>query len=169
MVVAVCEQGLQTGHKTLHIAVSDIPDEIVDSKRPIFTSREKIGAKKLGESPLHLLIRESETVTIELFVIVLDSQIATLEQQRDRVVVHRVHAVHGAHIHLLGSEPVKRVVGVLQYLHQERRRARGKPEVAKILAIERIQQTERIIHTDRLLAEMVAVIVFLQTLVALVF
>ena len=106
LVVAVGKQCLQTGHEAFDIAVSDIPNEIIDGKRPVHSARKIVGAKELGKTPFHLLIRESETVTFELFVKVLDGQIAALEQQRNRVVVHHIHTIHRAHIHFFGSEPV---------------------------------------------------------------
>ena len=123
--------------------------------------------QELREAPFHFLVRESEMIALETLIVFLDGKVAALVEQgqgRGHGLSGHVE-LGGRHLQFLQFQKVG--VEVLHRLEQERGRAAAKPEIIQQLRAEHVHQAERIENIGRIVAEMVAIVLFLKPRIAI--
>ena len=123
-----------------------------------------IGRYHRNKSILHFIIREIKKKRTSPKIKVFDSKVSALINHGERLL----------HISLIVNEFFGTVIASCQFIqillrmveqtNQISGSSAGKPEIAESLLRKSVQQTERIVHVRKVLAEMIAVILTLQHL-----
>ena len=116
-----------------------------------------------------MLTGVTKFVQAESLLVAFDCQIATLEDNRDRILRCRIDRVKNIGINLLIGHLLKVVVMLFQQLNKISRCASFEPVATEIKTCQCIQHAERIVHTIRLCRKMVTIIVPLKFSIRLIF
>ena len=144
-IVAFGKKGCQTLHELFYFPGTNILDKLRNVYDAVPVFRYIIFREVLYEALAHLAVGKTQSVGLELFVVVFDGQISALVEQRQRVLVHGVDGIEGVRRQILLGDIFQLILCFLQLLHQKGRSPRLVPVVAKLAAAESAQQTVRIV------------------------
>ena len=160
---SIIEEGLQTTQETIHITLAYLTHKALDFIRRLADAYRRIVRKQETEKPLlHLTVRKTEGIVLKLRVIVLDGQITALIDDRYRIGRSRIDGIQHRTAGYDVFNLFHRIMMKFHQLYQVSWGTRLKPIAAYLFLSKGIQQTERIVHAYRLIAEMITVVVFLQ-------
>ena len=161
----VGKEGLETLEKGVHVALTDLTYETLDLESGIHHVDRGIIGQQVFDKPLfYLSVREAQRIESKFRIVGLNCQITALIDHRNGIVRGGVDAVQDACAGLRVRHIIKVIFRPFQQLHQIGRCTRLEPIVAEFPFGEGIQQTERVVNTDRVFHEVVTVVTLLQFL-----
>ena len=148
-VSSVCKETLQTAEERVIITGTHFTNKLLNLKRRLDLIYVRIKRKQEADKTFfHFAIGETQAIHSKFFIIPLNGQVSTLINYRDGIGGFRIYTVQHLDIGLFMCHPLQVIMMFFQQFHQIGRRTRFKPITTKLLTLESVQQTERVVHAD---------------------